>query len=280
MFTLLLTRICLARATLAKPALAGRTLVRRGLLILLSLGISLGAINARADELKPQIAFYSLSHWQQLYGDEMRFNVTRNQKPVGSYRVGFSGSESDWQVDSRMALDFKAFLFFSYRFRYQGLERWQGNQMLSFKSDIDRNGELSRTLLQRAQDNNGLPFWQGGVWELADAEETQVPPQALDVLTNASRNLALSNHYNRSIIGQNQLFNSLSGQLNQISLVKEQTETVSDGQSNVQAIRYRYTGDLEDTWVWYANDGRWLRMRFIADDGSTIQLNCERCYRP
>jgi len=266
--------------SLARFTLNGLTLARRGLLLLLGFGISLGAVNARADELKPQIAFYSLSHWLQLYGDEMRFNVTRNQKPVGSYRIRFSGSESDWQVDSRMALDFNAFLFFSYRFRYQGLERWQGDQMLSFKSDIDRNGELSRTLLQRAQDSNGLPFWQGGVWELADAEETQVPPQALDVLTNASRNLALSNHYNRSIIGQNQLFNSLSGQLNQISLVKEQTEVVSDGQSNVQAIRYRYTGDLEDTWVWYANDGRWLRMRFIADDGSTIQLNCERCYRP
>ena len=78
-------------------------------------------------QLKPQVAFHSLSHWQRLYGDRLAFSVARNEKPVGSYEVVFKGSESDWQVESHMALDFKAFLFFSYRFRYLGGEQWQHN---------------------------------------------------------------------------------------------------------------------------------------------------------
>ncbi|MDX1399781.1 MAG: DUF6134 family protein, partial [Oceanospirillum sp.] len=76
-----------------------------------------GSLQAAEKQLKPQAAFHSLSHWQRLYGVGLEFSVTRNEKPVGSYEVIFKGSESDWQVESRMALDFKAFLFFSYRFR-------------------------------------------------------------------------------------------------------------------------------------------------------------------
>ena len=226
-------------------------------------------------QLKPQAAFHSLSHWQRLYGEGLEFSVTRNEKPVGSYEVVFKGSETDWQVESRMALDFKAFLFFSYRFRYLGVEQWQNNQMTAFTSRVDRNGELSETFLQRSQDASGLPFWRGG---LREAQKGEPAKESVRPLTNGAQNLALSNHYNRGIIGQSQLFNSLTGELNQIRVLQEERETVSDGRDQVMATRYRYTGDLEDTWVWYADDHRWLRMRFIADDGSTIQLNCQRCY--
>ncbi|MFG1487712.1 DUF6134 family protein [Oceanospirillum sp. HFRX-1_2] len=230
---------------------------------------------ALTQQLLPQNSFHSLSHWQRLYGDQLSFEVTRNGKPVGHYQVDFSGNDNNWKVESRMALDFKAFLFFSYRFRYLGVEHWQGNQLTRFTSRIDRNGELSETFLSRAQDASGLPFWRGG---LRQAKKGEAATESAKPLSNGAQTLALSNHYNRSIIHQSQLFNSLTGELNQIRLEKEDTERVSDGQEQVLATRYRYTGDLEDTWVWYANDQRWLGMRFTADDGSTIQLNCQRCY--
>ena len=225
--------------------------------------------------LSPQVDFHSLSHWQRLYGDGLEFTVSRNDKPAGTYDVQFKGTDADWQVESRMALDFRAYLFFAYRFRYLGMEKWQDNNLVNFTSRIDRNGELSETFLQRAQDRSGLIFWRGG---LRRAEKAAPASEQVQPLVNGVTNLALSNHYNRSIIHQSQLFNSLSGQLNQITLVKEGSESVYDGREQVQTVRYRYTGELKDTWVWYANDGRWLRMRFIADDGSTIQLNCQRCY--
>lgn len=220
--------------------------------------------------------FHSLSHWQRLYGDSLTFQVTRNDKPVGLYQVDFKGSDDNWQVESRMALDFKAFLFFSYRFRYLGVEQWQGDNMQAFTSRIDRNGKLSETFLKRTQDANGLPFWRGG---LREAQKAEPASESLEPLVNGVRNLALSNHYNRSIVRQERLFNSLTGKLNRIELVREGREPVSDGREMVSTTRYRYTGELKETWVWYADDNRWLRMRFIADDGSTIQLNCQRCYR-
>lgn len=223
----------------------------------------------------PQNSFHSLSHWQQLYGEGLLFDVTRNGRPAGSYRVAFKGSDDNWQVESRMALDFKAFLFFSYRFRYLGVEQWQGDQLEGFSSRINRNGGLSETFLQRTQDASGLPFWRGG---LRQANKGAPATESAKPLTKGVQTLALSNHYNRSIIYQNHLFNSLTGELNRIQLEKEGEEQVFDGRERVLTTRYRYTGDLRDTWVWYANDQRWLRMRFIADDGSSIQLNCLRCY--
>ena len=268
------------------------------LLLLIGMGLS---FVASADEPKtdhhPQYKhdFYSLSHWNQLYGGAIDFSVTRNKKTVGHYQVLFKGTEDNWQVESKMALDFKAFLFFPYRFRYQGIEHWQQQTMTRFSSKVDRNGDISISQLQRTRNSTGDPFWQGGAWSLDDktTKEAQPPKLALKTLSTVNQgmspslspssspilsNLALSHHYNPSIIGQSQLFNSLSGQLNHIALVKEGTETVYDGQANITATRYRYTGDLKDTWVWYANDGRWVRMRFIADDGSRVQLNCQRCY--
>lgn len=250
--------------------------------LLLSSGLLIGS-SVRADsgvkssehQLHAQDSFHSLSHWQRLYGEQLSFEVTRNGEPVGSYQVNFKGDNYTWQVESQMALDFKAFLFFPYRFRYLGIEQWQGNQLTEFTSRIDRNGELSETFLQLSQDANGLPFWRGG---LRQAQKGEAPQESVTPLANGVQTLALSNHYNRSIVHQRQLFNSLTGELNQIKLEKEELERVSDGREEVLTTRYRYTGDLKDTWVWYANDQRWLRMRFIADDGSTIQLNCQRCY--
>lgn len=255
--------------------LAGLIIVLSSALLADRQAIADNSDTASLQQLLPQKNFHSLSHWQQLYGDEISFKVTRNGKPVGSYQVNFTGNDANWQVESRMALDFKAFLFFSYRFRYLGIEHWQGNRLTSFSSRIDRNGELSETFLQRTQDASGLPFWRGG---LRQAKKGEMATEAAKPLTNGAQTLALSNHYNRGIIQQRQLFNSLTGELNQIQLKKEDLERVSDGREEVLATRYRYTGDLKDTWVWYANDQRWVRMRFIADDGSTIQLNCQRCY--
>lgn len=262
------------RPALRRLLLAGITLVSAGCSI---------TLQAESEPLKPLPAaettaradFHSLDHWLRLYGDRLEFSVTRNGKPVGSYQVLFTGEPADWKVESRMALDFRAYLFFSYRFRYLGIEHWQGDDMQRFSSRIDRNGELSETFVQRTADSNGLPFWRGG---LREAKKAEPASETLQPLVNGVKNLALSNHYNRGIIRQNQLFNSLTGQLNRIELVREGREAVSDGRDTLNTTRYRYTGDLKDTWVWYADDNRWLRMRFIADDGSTIQLNCQRCY--
>ena len=44
----------------------------------------------------------------------------------------------------------------------------------------------------------------------------------------------------------------------------------------IDATLYRYTGDL-DTEVWYDDEGRWVRMRFKAKDGSVITYQCEVC---
>ncbi|OOV87219.1 DUF6134 family protein [Oceanospirillum linum] len=259
-----------SRITIGGVLLAGSVLASSN-----SLRAETNNDRAVAQQLLPQNSFHSLSHWRRLYGDQLSFEVTRNGKPAGSYQVNFSGNDNNWKVESRMALDFKAFLFFPYRFRYLGIEQWQGHQLTRFTSRIDRNGELSETFLTRSQDANGLPFWRGG---LRQSPKGKPARESVKPLTNGSHNLALSNHYNHSIIQQNQLFNSLSGALNQIQLKKEDLERVSDGREEVLATRYRYTGDLKDTWVWYAHDRRWLRMRFIADDGSSIQLNCQRCY--
>ena len=45
----------------------------------------------------------------------------------------------------------------------------------------------------------------------------------------------------------------------------------------MDATRYRYSGELEQTEVWYDDEGRWLRLRFPGGDGLPIDFICRRC---
>ena len=51
---------------------------------------------------------------------------------------------------------------------------------------------------------------------------------------------------------------------------------VATERGGIPATHHAYTGDLS-TEVWYDDAGRWVKMRFEAQDGSTIDYVCRRC---
>lgn len=234
--------------------------------------------HAPASDTVPR--FHNLQYWQQLYGPQIRFEITRDGKAVGDYQLDFipvNDSPGLWTVKTDMQMKFDLLVFFSYRFRYQAIEQWQNQQLLSFESRIDRNGKKQKNQLIRQNElaKTAKSQSDGPNSETAQNLLYQVSGLAGDFQLPGP--IALSNHYNANIIRESRLFNSLSGKENQIQLIAQGKEKVFDGQNMVSSQRYQYSGDLEDTWVWYDAKGRWLRLRFIAEDGSEIQFNCLRC---
>ena len=85
-----------------------------------------------------------------------------------------------------------------------------------------------------------------------------------------------TNHWNAGVLSQKHVLNTLTGDVASVEIRSEGRDKVEAEGKMIEATRYRYSGDI-DTTVWYDDDGRWVKMRFVAKGGSTIDYNCTRC---
>ena len=79
------------------------------------------------------------------------------------------------------------------------------------------------------------------------------------------------------MLGQKRVLNTLTGNVNNVTLVAKGREAIATERGDVVATRYAYTGDLVDTEVWYDDAGRWVKLRFMGRDGTPIEYACRRC---
>jgi hypothetical protein len=64
--------------------------------------------------------------------------------------------------------------------------------------------------------------------------------------------------------------------LNKVLIIAQGSEIIPTENGLIKAKRYTYSGDLNNE-VWYDNEGRWVKMRFKASDGSIIDYVCKLC---
>jgi len=81
------------------------------------------------------------------------------------------------------------------------------------------------------------------------------------------------------VVKQNQVLNTITGLINEVSIRDNGFEKVSTERGMINATKYTYTGQLETT-VWYDQQGRWVKMEFSGKDGSTITYKCKKCQAP
>ena len=85
-----------------------------------------------------------------------------------------------------------------------------------------------------------------------------------------------TNHWNVSVLNQTVVLNTLTGDLNRVTIRDKGEETIPSENGPIIARHYAYTGDLE-TQIWYDDSGRWVGMEFLGSDGSRIQYRCKSC---
>ena len=86
-----------------------------------------------------------------------------------------------------------------------------------------------------------------------------------------------TNHWNNTVLGHVRVLNTLTGNVNKVKLVPKGQEMIFTERGDVSANRYAYTGDLEDTEVWYDELGRWVKLRFLGRDGTPVEYVCQKC---
>ena len=193
-----------------------------------------------------------------LYGDEMVFSVMRNGEPIGVHRVNFDRNGDELIVASRFEAEVKFLFLTAFEYLYESKAVWRNGCMVELKATTDDNGDKSRVLALLA---NGQLKIEGPAGTIS-----------------GRAGLLPSNHWNSGILESTQVLNTITGQVASINIADLGEKPVVVNSQPASARHYVYSGDLQ-TEVWYDDSGRWVKMRFRAEDGSRIEYICKKCRR-
>jgi len=202
-------------------------------------------------------AFSTLEDVTRLYRGDIEFDVLRDGRLVGRHDVTFSSDEDGllWAV-SNFNLKINFLGFFTYRFDYRSKSKWADGKLL--RIDADTNDDGTRKIVS-AQ-------YRDGLLRIIPADGKPID----------SEPLFPTDHWNAGVLGQTRVLNTISGKVAEVSIEPQEREIVVAEGRPTMARRYVYSGDLATT-VWYDDSGRWLKMRFRGNDGSSIEYSCRRC---
>jgi hypothetical protein len=190
------------------------------------------------------------------YAGEIIFDIYRKNQRIGVHTVTFEEEGNNLRVRSKSEISIRILGLPLYNFSYSSLETWQHGQLFSIEAETDDDGDKS---MMRAQRHNG---------KLAVSSNTSqyLFPDAIYPTT----------HWVAGVIGSTQILNTITGQINTISMQDLGIEEVETDSGNRLARHYAYRGDLEAN-LWYNMKGHWVKMRFPGNDGVAIEYRCRKC---
>ncbi len=220
------------------------------LVVLAATDVPSGMRQAQADPQAAQIDPL------QLYGPELSFDVLRNGEKIGEHTVAFRKTADSMRVESRSELEVNVLFLTAYSFSYHSVEDWRRGELTRLEATTNDDGELRRVEARREGD---------ALKVRADDEEW-----------HGTAPLWPTTHWNIAQTSAPALLNTLTGGLNRVDVKERGVETVMLPDGPRQARRFVYSGDLSCE-SWYDADNRWVKLRFAAEDGSTIEYVCQNC---
>ncbi len=191
-----------------------------------------------------------------LYGERLVFDIVRDGDTIGGQTVRFQKQNDDLTVNVVTDIDVQMLFVTVYRYRYEATTRWHAGRLQEMVATTNDDGKLSKVTAR------------------VDGEETLIEGPAGRF--QAPSPVFPGEHWNRDETRQSALLNSITGKLDQITVADEGPETIPALEGKRAARRYVFSGDLKLT-IWYDAEGRWVGLRFVARDGSTIDYVCRQC---
>ncbi|WP_297018751.1 DUF6134 family protein [Thalassospira sp.] len=191
------------------------------------------------------------------YGNELRFQIRRNDSPVGSHVVQFNHGRDGLQVVAQSNIDISFLGFNAYSFDYRSESLWQDDRLAALSVRVDDDGD--ETEVTAKPDDQGALIVTG-------PKGKQTLPQGIFP----------TDHWHCGVLGSEAVLNTITGKANTVDIRASETEMLRTTNGTLRATRFTYDGELETT-AWYDADGRWVGLAFEARDGSTITYRCMSC---
>lgn len=184
-------------------------------------------------------------------GSTLVYDILRNGEPLGSQTFVLRRQGAEVTAELRTEIDYRLLALRLYSFRQSGREVWRDGRLAELAIDTDDNGTLSRLRVRRTET---------GVLEIDDARQRRAVTDPL----------AAASLWNRGALDYSSLIDTIDGSILEVSVTPTGEETVMAAGRPVRARGFRVTGGLTRD-VWYGTDGRLLRVRFVAGDGSQLE---------
>lgn len=196
--------------------------------------------------------------WDPLahYGGDLRFDVLRNDRIVGTHTLGFSHQGDVTTVESRFQIAVDVAFFTAYRYRHESRSQWRNGRLVGLLARTDDHGKVSKV---EATLQGELLTVDGPAGRLG-----------------AGAGIYPTEHWNPGVLASSSVLNTITGRINKVAIVPRGRESIAIGAGTIEADRFEYTGEVRAE-VWYDIARRWVRMRFAASDGSTIDYVCRSC---
>jgi len=191
-----------------------------------------------------------------LYVSEANYRIERKGKTVGNHSVKIwpasSNSGEDFSVSVESNIRITVLKVPVFKLKFKSTEQWKDGVLQSISATTQQNDENTIVSATKNETGSGYTLKNNGE------------------LRQVTTSVFTSNHWHAGVIGSEQIFNTLTGNLNKVEIASLGVETLDLPGGPKQATRFRYSGELQlDTW--YGEDGRWLQLAFEGSDGSEIK---------
>ena len=194
----------------------------------------------------------------QIYGNEIRFDIERDGAVVGQHVVTFTRTKQGVRADSRADVNVQLLFLTAYEYRYRASEVWKGGKLQFIESSTNENGDYTHVQAVRDAAGMQISLPEGSF------EESEITPIS---------------HWNAALLKGGILLNTFTGEIDKVQVFDQGSDIVATRTGSVRAHHYLYSGDLDGE-IWYDDEGRWVKLRFRAKDGSIIDYICRRCRAP
>ncbi len=188
----------------------------------------------------------------------IEMSVTRDKEKIGTHSFSFVRDGDRLHVDARVEIAVKLAFVTVYRMLKTSRETWRDDRLVAYDATIDDNGTVSAVKVRRANGKLAVDGPGGRVM--------------------APLGTMISGYWSERTVKQTVLIDSSDGVLRHVATGTGVRETLRAGDRETAVRRYRMTGDLKRD-LWYGEDGRLVRMREIARDGSVIVTELNRLGR-
>ena len=184
-----------------------------------------------------------------LAADRIEMTITRNKEQIGTHSFTFVRDGARLHVDTRVEIAVKLAFVTVYRMLKTSRETWEHDRVVAYDATIDDNGTVSTIKVRPNGENMAVDGPDGRV--------------------TAPLGTMISGYWSDRTVERELLIDSSDGVLRRVSVGKATSETLAADDREIPVRRYRMTGDLKRD-LWYGEDGRLVRMREVALDGSVI----------
>ena len=187
------------------------------------------------------------------YKADWRFEVLLNDKPIGFHSFSLTGDAERQTLTTEAQFDVKFLFINAFRYRHDNTEIWGNGCLDSINATTDSNGDFLSVRGQRFDDS----------FRLEGQPAEPLPGECIQTFA----------YWNPDILDSSRLLNSQTGELEEVTVTREDLDAVDINGKTVEAIRYRLLAKSGAITLWYSNDDsrRWLALEAPAKGGRTLR---------